>query len=162
MKKLLLFITLLLSLSAFSQSAYESYHSTYTSETYNIDITGESMNKYSLYIDSYSLDPSIRTGGILINSSDHLDFISTLKEARIKYSEWTTTSKDNNVTDLSKEMIYSNKAQSYFKYGSKWCFDFSVNLSYSFRVSGDKILLLVKTKEVVSSSNQYMKADGLS
>ncbi len=118
------------------------------------------MNKYSLYIDSYSLDPSIRTGGILINSSDHLDFISTLKEARIKYSEWTTTSKDNNVTDLSKEMIYSNKAQSYFKYGSKWCFDFSVNLSYSFRVSGDKILLLVKTKEVVSSSNQYMKADG--
>ena len=37
----------------------------------------------------------------------------------------------------------------------------SPRLTFNFRIIGDKFLLIVKTDELVSSSNQFMKVDGL-
>ncbi|NBV91055.1 MAG: hypothetical protein EBR91_02665, partial [Flavobacteriia bacterium] len=57
-----------------------------------------------------------------------------------------------------------SKVVGYFLYGNEWNFQFLVNLKFDFKIlesKGEiKYLLLVKTGELQSSSNEFMKVDG--
>lgn len=147
-----------------AQEKFTTYDNTYSEKTYDIQISSKEKEKFSLYIDAMSLDSSHEKGGITIDQKQHLDFLNAIVEAKVKYEEWVKTAKENNVKELSKTMTIKSKAGGYFLYGSKWNFQYLVNLKYDFKIiesKGEtKYLLLIKTGELQSSSNQFMKVDG--
>jgi hypothetical protein len=147
-----------------AQEKFTSYENTYVGKSYEIQISSKEKEKFTLYIDAMSLDRTHEKGGISIDQKNHQDFLNSLAEAKLKYEEWVKTAKDNNVKELDKSMSVKSKANGYFLYGSKWNFQFSINLKFDFKIleSKDetKYLLLVRTGELQSSSNQFMKVDG--
>lgn len=163
-KLLTLCIFALVTLQSNAQEKFTTYDNTYSGKTYDIQISAKETEKFSLYIDAMSLDRTHEKGGITIDQKQHPAFLDAIAEAKLKYEEWVKTAKENNVKDLSKTMTMKSKAGGYFLYGSKWQFQFLVNLKFDFRIiesNGEiKYLLLIKTGELQSSSNQFMKVDG--
>lgn len=67
--------------------------------------------------------------------------------------------------NLAKQWQLQDKAGGYFLYGSKWNFQFLVNLKFDFKILESKgeikiYFSLIRTGELQSSSNQFMKVDG--
>jgi hypothetical protein len=147
-----------------AQEKFTTYDNTYGGKTYEIQISSKVADKFTLYIDAMSLDRVYEKGGIKIDQKQHPAFLEAISEAKSKYEEWVKTAKENNVKELSKEMSIKCKSGGYFLYGSKWQFQFLVNLKFEFRIlesAGNvKYLLLIRTGELQSSSNQFMKVDG--
>lgn len=163
-KILALCVFTLTALKSNAQEKFTSYDNTYGGKTYDIQIASKDKEKFSLYIDAMSLDRTHEKGGITIDQKQYQDFINAIAEAKTKYEEWVKTAKENNVKELSKTMTIASKAGGYFLYGSKWNFQFLVNLKFDFKIlesKGEiKYLLLIRTGELQSSSNQFMKVDG--
>lgn len=153
-----------LSIKISAQDKFTSYDNTYSGKKYEIQISSKEKDKYTLYIDAMSLDKTHEKGGIKIDEKQHQNFINSIVDAKLKYEEWVKTAKENNVKELSKTMTIGSKAGGYFLYGSKWNFQFLLNLKFDFKIienTGEvKYLLLIKTGELQSSSNQYMTVDG--
>lgn len=164
MKQLLLFILISLSVNAFTQKKYSTYTNSFTTEQYSISVSAKDTNDYSLYIDCYSIDKVVDKGGILLNKKQVETFQTALTGAKAKFEEWVKTAKENNVEALSKPMTFNSKGDGYFMYGNDWNFQFGVNLTFGFKVVkvGETVshLMIVKTGELQSSSNQFIKADG--
>lgn len=163
MKKLtILAISLITSTQIFSQEKFTTYENTFEEKSYEIKISDD--EKFIIYIDAMSLDKLHDKGGIFIEQKRHEQFINALTEAKLKYVEWVKTAKENNVTELQKSMDINIRAGGYFLYGSKWQFQLSVNLKFELLIlenkGATKYILLVKTGELKSSSNQYMDVDG--
>ena len=147
-----------------AQTKFSSYDNTYAGKSYEIQISSMEKDKYKLYINAMSLDPIHDEGGISIDQSNNQVFLNALAEAKLKYEEWIKTAKENNVKELYKTMTTKSKVVGYFLYGNEWNFQFLVNLKFDFKIlesKGEiKYLLLVKTGELQSSSNEFMKVDG--
>jgi hypothetical protein len=147
-----------------AQEKFSTYENTLFQKTYPIQISVKEKDDFSLYIDAFSFDKIHSDGGITIKSKKYQDFINALTEAKGKYEEWVKTANENNIKELDKSMNISSVVDGYFMYGSKWNFQFGVFLKFDFRVReiGGKVqhILLVKTGELQSSSNQFMKVDG--
>jgi hypothetical protein len=147
-----------------AQDKFSSYDNTYEGKSYEIQISSKEKDKYKLYINAMSLDKIHTEGGIFIDQSKNQDFLNALAEAKLKYEEWIKTAKENNIKELDKTMTIKSKVGGYFLYGSDWNFQFLVNLKFDFKIlesKGEtKYLLLVRTGELQSSSNQFMKVDG--
>lgn len=147
-----------------AQEKFSTYDNTYAGKSYEIQVSAKNNEKFTLYIDAMSLDRIHEKGGISIDQKNHQDFLNALTEAKLKYEEWVKTAKDNNVKEFDKTMTIKSKAGGYFLYGSKWNFQFLVNLKFDFKIlesKGEtKYLLLIRTGELQSSSNQFMKVDG--
>jgi hypothetical protein len=162
---LCLVVGVLFGFSSLAQEKFASYENSYVGKFYPIQITSKDNEKFTLYIDAFSLDATHELGGININEKNYQGFIDALNDSKVKYEEWVKTAKDNNVNQLDKQMPFKSRADAYFLYGSKWNFQFDFNLTYDFRildVKGEtKYLLLVKTGELKSSSNQFMKVRGV-
>jgi len=156
-----LFVFAMLTLNA--QEKFGTYDNSYANSTYDLKIAN-SKNKFSLYIHAMSLDDTHKKGGILIEEINHPEFVKSLTDAKLKYQEWLKTAKENNVKELTKKMLIQSKADGFFLYGSEWNFQFSLDLSYEFKIlelKGEiKNLLIIRTGELTSSSNKYMKVDG--
>ena len=86
---------------------------------------------YILWVYMMSMDNLRKTGGIIISEKQHDLFLSTLNEAKTKYTERVTIAKENNVTDLSKSMIYKVEVGSFFAYGGETYFQFVVDLIFN-------------------------------
>ncbi len=164
-KILCLVCGVLFGFSSKAQEKFSSYENSYVGKYYPIQIAFKDKEKFTLYIDAFSLDAIHENGGININEKNYEGFIDALNNAKVKYGEWVKTAKDNNVNQLDKQMSIKSRADAYFLYGSKWNFQFDFNLTYDFRildVKGEtKYFLLVKTGELQSSSNQFMKVRGV-
>ncbi len=144
----------------FSQEKYTSYDNLYSGSKYDVQISSKDSTSYKLYVDMMSLDKLSKSGGVMLDENAHEKFISTLLEAQIKYEEWIKTANVNNVTELDKTMTLRTKVSGYFLYGSKWNFQFVVNLTFDFKIIDGKSLLIVRTGKMTSSSNQFMTNDG--
>lgn len=160
-----LVLGVLFGFASHAQEDFSSYENLYIGESYPIQIASKDKEKFTLYINAMSLDASHKKGGIMINEKQYQGFLDVINDAKIKYEEWVKTAKDNNVIELDKQMPFKSKADAYFLYGSKWNFQFNFNLTFDFKileVKGEtKYLLLVKTEELQSSSNQFMKVKGV-
>ena len=148
-----------------AQEKFASYDNSYNTKMYDIQIsTKGDEDKYTFYIDAMSMDRLHDQGGILIRQKQHQDFLNALSDAKVKYIEWVKVAKENNVKELDKTMDITSKVGAYFKYGSDWEFQFLVNLRFDFKILESKgvlkYLLIVRTGELQSSSNRYMKVDG--
>ena len=134
----------LITMVSFGQERYTTYDNLYNEKAYEISISHKDNGKYTLYVDMMSMDKLSRSGGIIITEKEHDLFLTTLNEAKVKYTEWVTTAKENNVTDLSKSMTYKAKVGGFFQYGSKWNFQHVVNLTFDFRiVAGENLLIVI-------------------
>ncbi|PKP33898.1 MAG: hypothetical protein CVU00_09285 [Bacteroidetes bacterium HGW-Bacteroidetes-17] len=170
MKKsyLTLIALVFLSLTSFSQKPFETYTMEYLKDgkEYTIDIAIDTTKKddFSLYTDMYSTDASTKSLGIIITNKNYESFIEALNAAKAKYIEWTKVAKENNVKELRKEIeVNAKNIKGYFLYGSKWKFDYSISLSFTFSVisleSGLKYVLIVGTGKMTASDNQFMETD---
>jgi len=161
MKKIfLLLLVAALTHTVTAQKNFTTYHTDYKDLTCDIKISEDKDgNGWSLWIDMEGNE-----GGIKVTSKTYPEFIQSLKEAETKYSLWDSTAKVNNVEDATKDMDIKCNVEGYFMYGSKWCFDNTVTLSYSFWVrnlAGEtRNLLLIRTGSMVSFTNEYMKDKG--
>jgi hypothetical protein len=164
MKNLKMMMTLMMcsamTIITFSQEKYTSYDNLYSGSKYDVQISSKDSTSYKLYVDMMSLDKLSKSGGVMLDENAHEKFISTLLEAQIKYEEWIKTANVNNVTELDKTMTLRTKVSGYFLYGSKWNFQFVVNLTFDFKIIDGKSLLIVRTGKMTSSSNQFMTNDG--
>ncbi len=165
MNRFLLFLLFIfLSVACNAQDKFTSYENTYFRKTYPIQIVSKEKGKFTLWIDAWSYDRVHDKGGIMINHRNHQNFIDALIQARFKYDEWVKTAKENNINDVSKPMNIKSGADAYFMYGSKWNFQFDISTSFNFEVRDNngktEYLLFVKTGELQSSSNQFMKVNG--
>jgi hypothetical protein len=164
MKQLLLFTLLISCFQLKAQNVYSTYQNTFMDIEYPIMINVKDSNDYTLYIDAYSVDQLVESGGVILKKSQIEPFAKTLGEAKSKYEEWVKTAKTNKVDDLSKTMTFKFNAGGYFKLLDDWYFQFDGNLMYSFKItkSTDKInyLLLIYTGELEASSNEYITSKG--
>lgn len=143
----------------FGQEKYTTYDNLYVEKAYEVSISHVDKN-YKLYVDMMSMDSLSENGGVMINNKEHDLFLSTLKEAKVKYSEWVNISKENNVTDLKKPMKYKVKVGAYFEYGNECYFQYVTMLTFEFIILGGKNILIVKTGKLTSSSNRNITHDG--
>jgi len=143
----------------YSQEKFTTYDNTYVGKTYNIQISSKDKDNFTLYIEAMSVDRLHNEGGIMLKDKYHQDFLNAIAEAKIKYEEWVKTAKENNVKEMSKSMTVRSKVGGYFLYGD-WNFQYAVNLTFDFKILESKYLLIIRTGELQSSSNQFMKVDG--
>jgi hypothetical protein len=160
----LMMCSTLISFEGHSQEKFTTYNNKYGgNETYNIQISSKDKDKFTLYIDAMSLDRLHSKGGMMIDEKQHQEFLNAISESKIKYEEWVKTAKENNIKELDKSMTVKSKVSGYFLYGD-WNFQYVVNLTFDFKVlesKGElKYLLIIRTGELQSSSNQFMKVDG--
>ena len=167
MKKIIftVLISMLVSFGVFAQEKFTTYDNTYAKKTYDIQLSIKDNDKFTLYIDAMSLDNLHETGGFMIDNKKYQGFIDALNQAKIKYQEWVKTAKENNVTELDKEMKIRSKVSGFFLYGGDWHFQYLVNLTFDFKIleSGGETnyLLIIRSGEMQSSSNQFMDVDGV-
>jgi hypothetical protein len=168
MKNLKLFILvafLSLIMNSYGQEKFTTYDNTYSEKTYEIQLSKDNTGSLTIWIDALSLDNLHEKGGIMVKEKQYQSFVDALGEAKTKYEEWVKTAKENSVTDLDKEMPIKCKVGGYFLYGGDWNFQYLVNLDFDFKIfesKGElKYLLIVRTGELQSSSNQFMKVDGV-
>lgn len=163
LKSTSIFLLFILCSQIKAQEKFTTYDNTYIGKSYEIQISND-KGKFKLFIDALSVDTMHEKGGILVEEKNYPGFIDALSEAKLKYEEWVRTAQENNVKELNKEMKIKSKVSGYFLYGSKWNFQFLVNLKFDFKIIDSKgeikYLLLVRTGELQSSSNQFMKVDG--
>lgn len=159
-----LFALLFTATNVKAQEKFSTYENSFVQKTYPIQISVKEKDDFVLYVDAFSLDKIHSDGGITIKSNKYQDFLNALTEAKGKYEEWVKTAKENNIKELDKSMTISSVVDGYFLYGTKWNFQFGVFLKFDFRVReiDGKVqhILLVKTGELQSSSNQFMTVNG--
>ena len=154
-------ILLFLPLTIFSQEKIETFE--IFGKEYNLQASEPDAEGYDLYIDGYPADKAVSTGGLMIKSKKIEDFKNAWEEAKLKYIEWTTTAKENNITDLKKEVkVNIPKVEGYFHYGS-WHFDFNVSPYFKYLITeGESEIsygLILYTGTLNASDNQYIDAD---
>jgi hypothetical protein len=140
------------------------FKSNYFNETFSVKIIGQNNKDFKLIIAAKSLDDLHDEGGVFISSELYQKFVLSIDSAKAKYVEYVNIAKTNNVKELDKRLNYTFKADGFFEYGSSWEFQFDVLFKYDFKISakGDdvKYLLIVRSGELTSSSNPYIKMDG--
>jgi hypothetical protein len=166
MKKLIIFLLLPLMFKA--QEKFSTYQNSFGDDKErNIRISTKDKEKYTLYIDAIPMDKLFKDGGgIQLTEKQNPDFIKALETAKLKYEEWVKTAKENNVTELRKEMSVKPSCAAFFRAGSEWHFQFKLNLTFAFIIikSGEEVkyLVTINTGKVTSSSNQFTTVDGFS
>lgn len=162
MIKLLLSTVLVFSLAGFSQEKLAKYNSIFFSKSFDISASKpDTKEEFSYYIDCSSKDSSSRQASLILKNKDVSEFIEFLNSIKETYNKWTIIAIENKVTELDKNIDYKKLNHSAaFLYG-KWNFDFSVNLTTRFKIINSKYLLIIDSDELQSSSNQYIKSDGL-
>lgn len=162
MKSLKLMVVMLftsITTMSVGQEKINSYDLSYFKEPTNSISVSESEEGIDFYIDVPSRDKSEVS---LIVREKNLDkFKSVINDAKLTYAKWKKTAEENDVSDLDKEIeIDKVNIECAFHYGG-WNFDFSVNLKARFKILNGEYMLIVQNKnKLISSSNEYIDADG--
>lgn len=156
-----LFISSIFS-TVYGQEKIDEYTSSYLDKTFDINVSQDKKDtsKFSYYIDCSSADALHKKVELMFDSKDLPDFIEFLNNIKATYSKWKTTAKENKVTELDKDIdVKEFKGQAAFIYGD-WNFDFSVKLKPRAKIVKGEMLIILRSEELISSSNQFMKHDG--
>ena len=135
---------------AFNLSNAQVEYETYTYGKISI-VVEEGKNQGKMYMD-------IEDVGISLTAGQRSKYISFLDSSYAIYSRWSVIAKENNVTELRKD-IESIKFDGHFKYGSKWQFS-TANIKTLISISEGKHYLYIYVAPMTSTSNQFMKSKG--
>ena len=156
------FMTFICNGNVLCQEKIATYNSAYLSKNFEIQ-AGKPNEKgdFDYYIDCVSSDSSIRKASLMLKNKEVPEFVEFLSSIKDTFLKWKQTAIENKVTELDKKIEYKNlNYRGAFLYG-KWNFDYSVYLSTRFRIINDKYLLIIDSDALQSSSNQFIKSDGL-
>ena len=168
MKKVQLIIVMLFALVmtsvGYSQDVIDTYEMSYfkSKPTYNILASEVKNGKTTFYIEAASRDGYSHEVVLIIKSEQLEKFKSIIDSAKVTYKNWSKIAKENNVTELDKEISIDKITFACGFFTSKWHFDFSVQLKARFKIlpNGEYVLILQNKSKLVSSSNQYIDSDG--
>lgn len=148
----------------YSQDVIDSYEMSYfeSKPTYNISASQVKNGKTSFYIYAAPADRYSDAVALIIKSEQLEKFKSVIDTAKVTYRKWSETAKENNVTELDKEINIDKIRFECGFYTSDWYFDYSVQLTARFKIlsSGQYVLILENKYKLVSGSNEYIDSDG--
>lgn len=161
MKKLFLAVVFVAQFG-FGQEVLTNYNSKYFSKKYDVAVSKpDKKGEFSYYVDCSTYDSAGKNVNLIVKNSEVEDLIKFINEAKLLYAKWKQTALENKVTELDKSVDTKKIILAVgFQYG-KWHFDFSANISARFKIINNKILMLVESDKLVSSSNQYITNKGL-
>tara|TARA_B100000886_G_scaffold191350_1_gene131781 strand:- start:1188 stop:1787 length:600 start_codon:yes stop_codon:yes gene_type:complete len=159
MKKIILL--LFLPLTILSQEKLETFE--IFGKEYSVEATEPNSKGYTLYLNGYALDKTVSQGGLMIKSEKTADFRNAWKKAKSKYIEWTATAKENNVTDLNKDIkVNVPSVEGFFSYGD-WQFDWNVSPYFKYHITQANSVvsygLILYTGQLISGSNKYINSE---
>lgn len=164
MKKYLFTLAILsFALFASAQSKIDDYQSSYFKKSYDINASQNKTDtsKYDYYIDCASADKLHQQVCLIVHSKEHAEFVDYLNTNKQIYDKWNKTARANNVTELDKDIETKGfKCSCAFVYG-EWNFDFNVLITSRVKIVNGKMYLIFSSGTLQSSSNQFMKHDGL-
>lgn len=164
MKKTLQLVVILLfafQLKA-QEKANEYFMSYFDGKNYNIGATEVKDGEFTYYIDCASWEDDTDVVGISFKSTKIQEFQNGVNEIKNKYVEWTSTAKQNNVTNFDKNFdIKLPRVDCFFRYGD-YHFSFNRTPNAYFKVTTDgECYAIISIKNLQASDNQYIKHDGL-
>lgn len=161
---MVMLFTLVMTSVGYSQDVIDSYEMSYfeSKPTYNISASQVKNGKTSFYIYVASADRYSDAVALIIKSEQLEKFKSVIDSAKVTYINWSETAKENNVTELDKEISIDKITFECGFFTSDWHFDYSVQLTARFKIlsSGQYVLILENKYKLVSGSNKYIDSDG--
>lgn len=162
MKKYLLSLVAIVAISSVSiaQQKVAEYQSVYFEKTYDINALKDKSDDENFTY--YAEVPSSEDKKVMmiLESKNMPQFVDYMTFVKGIYAKWNQTAKVNNVTELEKDIEAKPlHCESGFMYG-EWNFDFDVYLEPRVKIVRGKMLLIVQSGELQSSSNQFMKHKG--
>ena len=164
MKKLLLSTVLVLfAIQLQAQKPVSRYSMEYLQgTTYKVSVSSEIKNdKFKYYVDCapWKVDDNV---GMIIESKSLESFREGLRGIESKFTEWTNTAKENDVTDYDKDFdVKLPSVNCYFKYGS-YHYDFNRKPKVYFKVTSDgDCLAILSIRDLQASDNRYIDNKGL-
>ena len=157
MKKIILVLCLLtFILPIKAQQKVGEYTNSYVSKTFSIEAV-EKNNKIEVVYIGISTDHKSRPAYIIVKGEDLELFKTALELARDKFSEWKKVAKENNITEMSKEMSINFPKVTVAWHGAKWWFSFGNKINFRFLILDDGEMVAHWTSKVTSSSNRYIE-----
>ena len=157
MKKIILVLCLLtFILPIKAQQKVGEYTNSYVSKTFSIEAV-EKNNKIEVVYIGISTDHKSRPAYIIVKGEDLELFKTALELARDKFSEWKKVAKENNITEMSKEMSINFPKVTVAWHGTKWWFSFGNKINFRFLILDDGKMVAHWTSKVTSSSNRYIE-----
>ena len=157
MKKIILvlcLLTFILPIKA-TQKVGE-YTNSCFSKTFSIEAAEKNNKIEDVYI-GVQTDLDFRKAYISVEGEDLELFKNALKLARDKFSEWKKIAKDNNITEMCKEMgIDFPEVAVAWLYGGEWEFSFDNKINLAFLILDDGQMVAAWAPTVTSSSNSYI------
>lgn len=162
-KYLILIFSFLSINSSIGQEKIDVYNMSYFGEKdFEIQATKPKKDNFQYFIDAFGIEGDKDQVTLLLNSKDVEDFKKNILQARAKYVEWKEIAIKNGVEQLDKDIETGKiKTSAAFVYGREWEFDFSAILTCRYKISDGKHLLIINSNELTSSSNEFIKYDGL-
>lgn len=139
-----------------AQEIIDSYTMSYFNSSYEIEASKGKNDDFTAYIQVSA--EKVKTKANYMIKSDKLDeFKKALIFTRDKYTEWEKVAKENNVTDMTKDIDVKFPSIDIASLGSKWFFSFGEKLSPKFMIlkNGQSVVSFVNKN--TASSNQYIE-----
>ena len=157
MKKIILVLCLLtFILPIKAQQKVGEYTNSYFSKTFSIEAAEKNNKIENVYI-GVQTDLDFRKAYISVEGEDLELFKNALELARDKFSEWKKIAKDNNITEMRKEMgIDFPEVAVAWLYGGEWEFSFDNKINLAFLILDDGQMVAAWAPIVTSSSNSYI------
>ena len=157
MKKIILvlfLLTFVLHINA-TQKVGE-YTNSCFSKTFSIEAAEKNNKIEDVYI-GVQTDLDFRKAYISVEGEDLELFKNALELARDKFSEWKKIAKDNNITEMCKEMgIDFPEVAVAWLYGGEWEFSFDNKINLSFLILDDGEMVAAWAPKVTDSLNHYI------
>lgn len=152
----ILTILLLFSSMVKAQEVIDTYTMSYFKKSYEIEASKGKDGDFTAYVQVSA--ERLKTKANYMIKSDKLDeFKKALIFTRDKYIEWAKVAKENNVTDMTKDIDAKFPNIDIAWLGSEWFFSFGEKLSPKFMILKNGQIVVTFVNKNTASSNQYIE-----
>lgn len=157
MKTKFTIFTLLILVSSIlkAQEVIDNYTMSYFNKSYDIEASKEKNGDFTVYI-QVSAERVSTKANYMIKSDRLHEFKEALLFTRDKYVEWAKIAKDNNVTDMTKNIDAKFPNIDIAWLSSKWFFSFGEKLSPTFMILKNGQFVVSFVNKNTASSNRYI------
>ncbi len=129
-------------------------NSYFSNKEYTIEAAQKNGKLQSVYIGIES--DNSKSTFISVDGDDLELFKTALELSRDKFLEWVKIAKENNVTEMRKELGIKFPKVTIAWYGTKWWFSFGERINLKFVILDDGKMIATWSPKVTSSSNRYI------
>ena len=140
--------------SANAQQVVGSFTNSYWGKEFKIEASQKDGKLEYVYIGVEA--KGSKTAFISVPGKNLELFKTSLELARDKYLEWVKIAKENNVTEMNKELGIKFPSVNVAWYGTKWWFSFGRIIDMEFLILNNGKMIASWLSKVSSSANQYI------